>query len=47
MSLTNLGFGAIYQLTTHCAVMGSGGPGLQMLTRSAQSAFHASLQFTN
>ncbi len=38
-SLTNLGFGAIYPLTEHWAVMASGGPGLQTPTRSGLSAF--------
>ncbi len=46
-ALTNLGFGAIYQMTDHWAVMASGGPGLQTPSRSGSSAFYASLQFTN
>jgi hypothetical protein len=46
-SLTNLGFGAIYQMTKHWALMGSGGPGLQRPSRSGASAFYVSLQFTN
>ncbi len=46
-AVTNLGFGAIYQLTKHWALMASGGPGLQAPSRSQTSAFYASLQFTN
>ena len=46
-ALTNLGFGAIYQLTKHWALMASGGPGLQTPSRSGSSTFYASLQFTN
>ena len=46
-SVTNLGFGAVYQLTTHWALMASGGPGLQNAERAGTSAFYASLQFTN
>jgi hypothetical protein len=46
-ALTNLGFGAIYQLTRHWALMASGGPGLQSPVRAGASAFYASLQFTN
>ena len=46
-ALTNLGFGAIYQLTKHWALMGSGGPGLQHEAHGGESAFYASLQFTN
>ena len=46
-AVTNLGFGAIYQLTKHWAAMASGGPGLQAPGRSQTSAFYASLQFTN
>ena len=46
-AITNLGFGAIYQLTKHWALMASGGPGLQAAGRSETSAFYASLQFTN
>ena len=46
-SLTNLGLGAVYQLTKHWAVLASGGPGLQTPSRSGRSAFYASLQFTN
>ena len=45
--LTNLGLGAIYQLTRRWALMASGGPGLQTPSRSGRSAFYASLQFTN
>ena len=45
-AITNLGFGAIYQMTTHWALMASGGPGLQTPSRSGASAFYASLQFT-
>ena len=44
---TNLGMGAIYQLTKHWALMASGGPGLQDPRRAGASAFYASLQFTN
>jgi hypothetical protein len=46
-ALTNLGFGAIYQMTKHWAVMASGGPGLERPSRSGASAFYISLQFTN
>ncbi len=46
-AITNLGFGAIYQVTRHWALMASGGPGLQTPRRSGTSAFYASLQFTN
>ncbi len=46
-AVTNLGFGAIYQLTKHWAVLASGGPGLQDPARAGASAFYASLQFTN
>lgn len=46
-ALTNLGFGAIFQMTKHWALMGSGGPGLQRPSRSGASAFYISLQFTN
>ena len=46
-ALTNLGFGAIYQVTKHWAVMASGGPGLERPSRSGASAFYVSLQFTN
>ena len=46
-AVTNLGFGAIYQLTKHWALMASGGPGLQAPGRSETSAYYASLQFTN
>ena len=46
-AITNLGLGAIYQLTKHWALMASGGPGLQAPGRSETSAFYASLQFTN
>ena len=46
-AVTNLGLGAIYQLTRHWALMASGGPGLQAPRRSETSAFYASLQFTN
>ena len=45
-ALTNLDFGAIYQLTKHWSLMASGGPGLQAPSRSGVSAFYASLQFT-
>ena len=44
---TNLGFGVIYQMTKHWAVMASGGPGLERPSRSGVSAFYVSLQFTN
>jgi hypothetical protein len=44
---TNLGFGAVYQMTKHWALMASGGPGLQAPSRSGASAFYVSLQFTN
>ncbi len=46
-AITNLGFGAIYQLTKHWALMASGGPGLQAPGRSETSAYYASIQFTN
>jgi hypothetical protein len=46
-ALTNLGLGAIYQLTRHWALMASGGPGLQAPSKAQASAFYASLQFTN
>ena len=46
-SLTNLGLGAIYQLTKHWALTAPGGPGLQTPSRSGESAVYASLQFTN
>jgi hypothetical protein len=46
-ALTNLGFGAIYQMTKHWAVMASGGPGFERQSRSGASAFYISLQFTN
>ncbi len=46
-ALTNLGVGAIYQLTRHWALMASGGPGLEDTSRAGSSAFYASLQFTN
>jgi hypothetical protein len=46
-AMTNLGFGAIYQLTKHWALMASGGPGLQSPSRAGTSAFYGSLQFTN
>ena len=46
-ALTNLGLGAIYQLTRRWALMASGGPGLQSPGRAEHSAFYASLQFTN
>ncbi len=46
-AFTNLGFGAIYQLTKHWALMASGGPGLQHSAHVNDSAFYASLQFTN
>ena len=46
-AVTNLGFGAIYQLSKHWALMASGGPGLEAVSRSEASAFYASLQFTN
>ena len=46
-ALTNLGVGAIYQLTKHWALMASGGPGLQAPSRAQASTFYASLQFTN
>jgi hypothetical protein len=46
-ALTNLGLGAVYQLTRHWAVMASGGPGLKSPSRAGSSAFYASLQFTN
>ncbi len=45
-AVTNLGFGAIYQLTGHWALLASGGPGLQAPGRSETTAFYASLQFT-
>ncbi len=44
---TNLGFGATYQVTTHWALMASGGPGLHNPGRAGSSAFYVSLQFTN
>ena len=46
-SLTNLGFGAIYQISRHWALLASGGPGLQAPSRSGHATFYASLQFTN
>ena len=46
-ALTNLAVGAIYQLTRHWAVMGSGGPGLETPSRAGISSFYFSLQFTN
>ena len=46
-AITNLGVGAIFQLTKHWALMASGGPGLQAPARSETSAFYFSLQFTN
>ena len=46
-ALTNLGVGAIYQLTRHWAVMASGGPGLERPSRSGSSASYFSLQFTD
>ena len=44
---TDLGVGAVYQLTKHWALMASGGPGLQEPGRAGASTFYASLQFTN
>jgi hypothetical protein len=44
---TNLGVGAIYQVTKHWALMASGGPGLVKPLRSSATAFYVSLQFTN
>ena len=46
-AVTNLGFGAIYQVTEHWAVMGSGGPGLEAPSRSGSAAFYLSVQFTD
>ncbi len=46
-STTNLGIGVTYQFTKHWALMASGGPGIQSRPWAGQSAFYASLQFTN
>ncbi len=46
-ALTNIGFGAVYHLTRHWALMASGGPGLERPARAQASAFYASLQFTD
>ena len=46
-ALTNLGLGAVYQLTKHWAVMASGGPGLEKPSRSGRSTFYFSLQFND
>ena len=44
---TNIGVGAVYQMTKQWAVMASGGPGLERPSHPASSAFYISLQFTN
>ena len=44
---TNIGFGVIYQMAEHWALMASGGPGLQKPLHSSSSAFYVSLQYTN
>jgi hypothetical protein len=44
---TNLGFGVVYQVLTHWALMASGGPGLENPSRSGSATFYVSLQFTD
>ncbi len=44
---TNLGLGAIYQMTKHWAVMTSAGPNLDTAARSGAWNAYISLQFTN
>ncbi len=46
-AVTNLGFGGICQVTKHWALMVSGGPGLQRVPHSGNSAFYFSLQYTD
>ncbi len=44
---TNIGFGAIYQVAKHWALMASGGPGLQKPQHAGNAAFYFSLQYTD
>ena len=43
---TNLGFGAIYQLTKHLALLASGGPGFEHTRQTGASTFYFSLLLT-
>ena len=45
-ALTAVGFGAVYQLTTHWALLASAGPGLQREKEAGQSAFYVAVELT-
>jgi hypothetical protein len=42
--LTNIALGVVYQLTSHWALMASGGPGLENTRVNGQYSFYASIQ---